>query len=255
MSDLIETLKANQRDKTQVPHLSASSLSLHMRCPRQWQQAYLLGERGGSNDAMVIGLGVHLALSRRFMGLPEGDWWGDVLNDTGHIPEDRRSQEVAQSMVYHYWEYIGKHITPVATEREILVDVPGVELPILGYIDLETIDRNIDYKTTRYFSRKGVRPNKEWRLAQGIYQLESPKPSEVHVITRSKSDPVVIPDSTDHALHFGMINAGQVVLTVQYEWQKIQDNFNNYGIERPWPGNPMHEWASKYCGIEHCCSL
>lgn len=254
-TELIEILKSNQRDKSQPPHLSASSLSLHMRCSRQWQQAYLLGERGGANDAMVIGQGVHLCLSRRFMGLPEGDWWQEVLDEANYVPEDPRSKEVAEAMVYHYWEYIGKHITPVATEREILVNVPGVDLPLLGYIDLETQDRNIDYKTTRYFSRKGVRPNKEWRLAQGIYQLESPKPSEVHVLTRSKSDPVIVPDSTNHPLHFGMIDPDKVIQTVQYEWQRIQDNFNNYGIERPWPGNSMHEWAHKYCGLADCCAL
>jgi hypothetical protein len=252
MTELIEILKSNQRDKSQPPHLSASSLTTHMRCPRQWQQSYIFGEKGGKSDALVIGSGVHLCLSRRFMGLPEGDWWTEACE--GYTPEDSRSQGVAEAMVYHYWEYIGKFITPVATEREILVNVPGVELPILGYIDLETADRNIDYKTTRYFSRKGVRPNKEWRLAQGIYQLDTPKPSEIHVLTRAKNDPVVIPDSTSHPLHIGLVNAGQVVRTVQYEWQRIKDNWENYGYDS-WPGNSMHEWAHKYCSLKDCCSL
>lgn len=251
--ELLSILHANQRDPLQPPHLSASSLSLHMRCPRQWQQSYIFGEKGDANDAMKIGQAVHLCLSRRFMGEEEGDWWAEALD--GYVPEDDRSKGVAQAMVYHYWEYIGKYITPLSTEREILVTIPDMEIPILGYIDLETVDRNIDYKTTRYFSRRGVRPNKEWRLAQGIYQLDTPKPSEIHVLTRSKSDPVVIPDSTDHPLHIGLVNAAQVVRTVQYEWQKIKDNFENYGAEHPWPGNPMHEWNAKYCGLEDCCAL
>lgn len=253
MTELVDILLANQRDKDQPPHLSASSLALHMRCPRQWQLSYIHAEKGEKNDALVIGSGTHLALSRILTGQDMGDWWNEALE--GYVPEDPRSKDVAEAMVYHYWETIGKHLNVVSTERELLIEIPGVDLPVLGYVDIETPERLIDLKTTRYFSRKGVRPNKEWRLQQGIYQLAVPKRSEVHVLTRSKSDPVVIPDSVDHPLHFGFIDPVQVSLTVQYEWNKIQDNWNRYGADTAWPGNPMHEWAAKYCGVERCCAL
>lgn len=251
MTELIEVLKANQRDKSQPPHLSASSLSLHMRCPRQWQLSYIFGQKGEKSDALVIGSGVHLCLSRRLMGLPEGDWWNEALE--GFVPE-AGSKGVADAMIYHYWEQIGKHLTVVSTERELLVYVPGVEIPVLGYIDAETPERLIDFKTTRYFSRKGVRLNKEWKFAQGIYQLEIPKPSEVHVLTRSKSDPVVVPDSTEHPLHIGLVNAAQIVTMVRDEWNRMKFHWEEYG-ESPWPGNGMHDWNSKYCSVQNCCAL
>jgi len=255
LSELVDILVSNQHDKSQPPHLSASSLSLHMRCPRQWQQAYIHGERGGPNDALMIGTSVHLALSRMLMGQDPGNWLRECLDKAAYSWEDDRSADIAAAMVYHYWETIGKHLPVVATEREFLVSVPGVEIPILGYIDVETSNRLIDFKTTRYFSRKGVRPNKEWRFAQGIYQLEIQKPSEVHVLTRAKADPVVVPDSTSHPLHFGLIDTVQVQRTVQYEWNRIQDNFERYGVDKPWPGNPNHDWVHKYCGLEDCCLL
>ena len=236
------------------PHLSASSVSLHMRCPRQWQQSYIFGEKGDKSDALVIGSGVHLAMSRLLKGEDMGDWWEEALED--YVPEDPRSQGVAEAMVYHYWEQMGKHLLPqiVDTEIEFLVNVPGVEIPVLGYIDIETTSTLIDLKTTRYFSRKGVRPNKEWRFQQGIYQLVVPKPSEVHVLTRSKSDPVVIPDDVSSPLHFGRINGEQIQRIVRDEWRRMNWHWETYGL-KDWPGNPMHEWAGKYCGVENCCKL
>lgn len=252
---LIETLKKNQRDPSQPPHLSASSLALHMRCPRQWQQSYILGEKGEKSDALVLGLGVHLATSRLLLDQPVGDWWTDALE--GYAPTDANLGELAATMVYHYWETIGKHIQPqvVAAEHEFYVDVPGVDLPILGYVDIETTSTLIDLKTTRYMNANRVRVNKEWRFQQGIYQLEIPKPSEVHVITRAKTNSIVIPDSTSHPLHFGRIDAQKIQQMIQYEWQKIVFNYERYGDEIPWPGNAMHDWAGKYCNVKECCVL
>lgn len=256
VSDLVATLKTNQRDQEAPPHLSASSLALHMRCPRQWQQSYVFGEKGQPNDALMIGSAVHLGLSRLLAGEDQGDFIQDALEASDYAWEDSGSDDVAVAMVYHYWETIGKHIQPqvVATEKEFLIEVPGVDLPLLGYIDIETTDRLIDLKTTRYFSRKGVRPNKEWRFQQGIYQLEVPKPSEVHVLTRAKSDPVVVPDSTNHPLHFGRIDAEKIERIVRDEWRRINWHYETYG-ETPWPGNSFHEWADRYCGVENCCAL
>ncbi len=250
---LIDRLKENQRDPSQPPHLSASSLALHMRCPRQWQQSYIHGEKGEKSEALVIGLGTHILLQHSLKGesFPD-DWWEQAC---GEFVAPDNAKEIATAMAYHYYEQIGKHLPVIGTEREFLVEVPGVDIPLLGYIDIETQTRLIDIKTTRYFSRKGVRVNKEWKLQQGIYQLAEAKPSEVHVLTRAKADPVVVPDSTDHPLHFGILDAFKTTQIVQYEWNRIIMNWERYGDEIPWPGNPMHEWAGKYCGVENCCAL
>lgn len=252
---LVATLRANQRDASQPPHLSASALALHMRCPRQYQASYIFGQKGQPNDAMMLGNAVHLGLSRLLVGEDMGDFIQDALEQADYAWEDPRTDDLAVAMVYHYWETVGKHIQPqvVATEREFLIEVPGVELPLLGYIDIETQTTLIDLKTTRYFSRKSVRPNKEWRFQQGIYQLEIPKPSEVHVLTRAKTDPVVVPDSTSHPLHFGRIDSEKIERMVRDEWRRICWHYETYG-EKPWPGNYSHDWASKYCSLGSECA-
>lgn len=249
---LADVLKENQSEGDFPGHLSASSVALHMRCPRQWQQSYVLGQKGDKSDALVIGSGTHLVLAHALKGeqVPE-DWWEQACD--GYVP-DEASKGIAEAHAYHYWETIGKHLPVLETEKEFLVEVPGVELPLLGYIDIETETTLIDIKTTRYFSRKGVRPNKEWRLQQGIYQLVVKKPSEVHVLTRSKNDPVVVPDSRNHPLHFGLIDNKQIQEIVYNEWRRMNWYWEEYG-NAPWPGNPMHEWNYKYCQAERCCKL
>src|SRR5688500_8913857 len=178
--------------KLPLEHLSASSLNLHARCPRQWQQNYLLGERGPASSSLVIGSAVHTALQRLNQGIPVGNYWQETIaeEENGIVwgrdtPES--AENIAAAMVYHYWELVGKHLGDGIAEQTHLFTVPGVDLPIMAIIDFELPNELIDYKTTAYFSRKGVRPNKEWIIQQGIYQLKIPKPSQIHVLTRSKT--------------------------------------------------------------------
>lgn len=244
-----------------IEHLSASSLSLHMRCPRQWADKYLHGNRGPSNASLTIGSAAHLALARLNNQEPLGDPWQDTLNEQEQAIEwGKLSPETAKGIyeahVYHYWEQIGKFLAPGGAEKTHLFNVEGVELPVMAIIDKETDDRLIDYKTTAYFNRKSVRPNKEWKFQQGIYQLVVPKPSEVHVLTRAKTDPVVVPSSTADPLHFGMLDRDKTIKMIQDEWNRIKWHLEFYGIENIWPGNPMHDWAAKYCPLGgNCCGL
>jgi hypothetical protein len=259
MEQLLKRLEENQHDPTAPVHLSASSIAKHMKCPRQWQQSYIFGDRGPSSAAMEIGNAVHLALSRVFSDETLGDPWADNLKDKEvewETPHDE-ARNIYKAHVYHYWETVGKYLLPdvVAAEREYFHMVSGVPIPVNMKIDLELTNLLIDLKSTKYFSRKGVRPNKEWVLQQGIYQLAVPKPSEVHVLTRSKADPIVVPDSPSHPLHFGMLDTEAVERAIRDEWRRILHHVDTYGLEKPWPGNVLHEYAAKYCNVEKCCAL
>ncbi len=230
-----------------------------MRCPRQWWDKYIHGNRGLSNSSLVIGSAVHLALSRLFMTEPVGNYFNDVVErEESEIvwKDDRaKSQDLAAFHVSTYWQSVGKYLQAEKSEQELLFNVEDVDLPILAYVDLETKDKIIDFKTTAYFNRKQVRPNKEWIFQQGVYQLAIDKPSEVHVLTRSKTDPVVVPDSPDHNLSFGYIDSNKIIGMVQSEYKQIMFHFGEYGVDTPWPGNAMHDWAGKYCNLEECCAL
>ncbi len=263
MNEFYELLEKNQNPNHPL-HLSASSISLHIRCPRQWADKYLHGRRGPSNSALIIGSAFHLATSRLFMGEPVGDYWGEVVSkETNNIPingnivwkdDPSKAKNIAANHVYHYWEAVGKHLDVVRAEAEYLFELDGVDLPILAIVDAETEEDVIDLKTTGYFNRKQVRPNKEWKFQQGIYQIHLGKPAQIHVITRAKEDPIVVPTSEAHPLYFGMIDTVKVADTVRAEWKRILHHWEDYGL-RPWPGNITHEWGGKYCSVPDCCAL
>lgn len=244
-----------------LDHLSASSLAKFMRCPRQWQDKYILGKVEPSNSSLVIGSAVHEQLSALFKGLPldPAGIWHDEVEEAGEViwkDSEDKSYELFVSHVYHYWERMGKHLGQVEhSEQEIAIEIAGIDIPIIGFVDLEIADRIIDFKTTAYFNSKQVRPNKEWKFQMAVYQLAIEKPAEVHVLTRSKTDPVVVPESTKSPLYFGVADREKTRQLIRDTYDLMTYYYDIYGSVIAFPGNPMHDWASKYCNVEECCAL
>jgi hypothetical protein len=256
METLVERLIKTQRDPSQVPHISPSSITSFMKCPRQWQETYIFGRRGTSNNSLVIGSAVHLALSRLFQGEQVGDYWNETIaSDERNGPIDWKkdtpegAQKISEAMIYHYWTLVGKFLKPLNSEMETTHYVDGVEIGILGIPDLVTADRIIDFKTTAYF--RGI--NKDWVIQQAIYQLFIDLPSEIHVLSRGKT-PLYVPASTDDKLHLGRLNKENTLHMVRAQWDLMRLYWEKYG-ENPWPGNQIHEYAEKYCGLKNCCKL
>lgn len=243
-------------DLSHLEHVSPSSFALHMKCPRQWQDTYLFGRRGPTSGAMFLGTAVHEGVERRLHGQELGDFWEHAL-----AKEDKQIEwgkdnpatlkRLAVSMIENYYDQVGRYLQVVDTEVQFLHKVEGVDLPFKGFIDLETHQILIDYKSTGYFNTKQVRVNKEWALAQRIYQLVRPKPSEIHVITRKAE--IVVPSTTSFkALHFGLFDAKVTERILRDEWRLILYHLETYG-EKPWPGSRLHEYADKYCSLPNCC--
>lgn len=244
-----------------LEHLSASSLALHMKCPRQWQDKYLFGNREPTNGSMFLGTVVHLGVARILGGKDLGNPWKDALEEGGEVVWGVRDnpselQRLATQMIYFYYEAVGKYLRVEKVEQEIRFTIPGVGLPILGYPDLETTTHIIDYKSTFYMSPKGVRVNADWVFQQRLYQLAIPKPSQIHVITRAKdaTNAIVVPNSDKHPLNLGRMNDVSTVRAVQEQWDEIMWHLEFYG-DAPWPGKRLHEYANKYCKLTNCCSL
>lgn len=238
-----------------VDHLSASSIAKFLRCPRQWQQQYVYGEKGPSNSSLIIGSAVHLALSRRLKGLPEGDYWNEVIAEEPEIDWKKDSIEtsrnIAKQHVHNYYERVGKHLHVIDTEVEISLDIPDVPIPVVGFVDIVAMERIIDLKTTGYFNRKPSL-NPEWRLQGNIYQIYQSVPVEFHILTRSKTDPVVVPASTSSQLYIPPPNAGRTEAYVKGIWDVMEFYWINFG-ENLYPGNVTHPWAEKYCTSTNCC--
>lgn len=239
-----------------VEHLSASSLTKFIRCPRQWQDSYLFGNKGPSSSALLIGSATHLMLSKSLKGEDPSGSWEEVMTELDGTPVIWKEgpdvcRQIAEAHAYHYFEKVGKYLTVLETEKEILIDIPDVPIPVLGYVDIETPDRIIDLKTTGYFNRK-VALNPEWKLQANVYQLAHAKPAEFHVLTRSKTDPLVLPDSIGHDLHVSPPDRALTESFVRDVFKVIAFYLDEFG-ENPWPGNVTHPWSGKYCLVSDCC--
>lgn len=242
-----------------LEHLSASSISLFLRCPRQWQEVYIRGIRGSSSSSLVIGSAVHLGLSRILKGEEPGHFFEEAMvaadEENGEIiwkDSPGASKTWAEKMLYQYYEKVGKYLDVVSTEQEILVEIPGIDIPLLGYVDIETSRGIIDVKTTGYVSRK-PELNPEWKLQMHIYQLEYPDPGEFHVVTRSSTNPVVVPDSPSHP--FYIASPGKDYLDfVKKVYKEMVFFYEEFGEKENWRGNVTHPWAGKYCPLgAECC--
>jgi hypothetical protein len=250
-----------------LDHLSASSITLFKRCPRQWQQRYLIGERGPSSAALIVGSAVHGALNYKALGTGNFDLaWNEALEDSllksdGTIDWSRMSPEKAREQAEHHynnylrfaWPYLGEIVN---SEQEISIIVPGVDIPVIGFIDLETEFKVIDYKTTGYFNRKPSL-NPEWAFQLAVYQLKVPKPGEIHVLTRGDKYPVYMPNSADDPLYRPY--AGELVsktfTMIADAYELMQHFWAVYGVSREWPGNETQEWGHKYCSHPNCCAM
>lgn len=243
-----------------IDHLSASSISLFLRCPEQWRHRYILGEPQVISPAVLIGSAVHLGLSRVLLGEDPGSFWLEALKkqqEDGVVVDWARERpdacaEWAIKLVYHYHESVGKFLPVQETESEFLIDVPGVPIPVKGITDIRMPGRIIDVKTTRYQSPRQVRLNPEWKFQMNVYQLVDPVPGEFHVLTRSKDMPVYVPDSTAHMLYVDVPNGEHIKRIVRQAYEKMLFSYEKFADE-PWSGGETHEWAGRYCSVKECC--
>lgn len=243
-----------------VEHLSASSLTTFLRCPRQWQNKYVLKQVEPSSSALVLGSAVHLSMSRALMGEDPGSYWLETLKEAekqGEIDWSRMkpdtTAEWAVKLSYDYYELVGKYLEVEDTEVEVTLEIPGMDIPVIGFVDVVTADRIIDLKTTGYFNTKSVRVNREWVFQMNVYQLYQNKPAELHILTRSKTDPVVVPSTVRSPLYVPPINQEEMQRFILQTYQQMEWMYETWGEDTPWPGAPTHEWSGKYCKAPNCC--
>lgn len=153
----------------ELDHLSYSSLSLYAECPAKWRFKYVQKITTKQSPALIFGSAVHdtieLLLMRRFEGWPMGNlveaWaraWhqrskGDSVDWSGDLPEELENmgaqlfgspdtKAAIESLRPALWGELP------AIEQRITLSVPGVPLPIIGYLDMLADDGVIvDFKT------------------------------------------------------------------------------------------------------------
>jgi len=201
------------------PHMSASQISMALRCGEQYRRRYLMGEKLRPSGAMARGSAAHKAweindiqkiktrqdLSAADVdGVFVEDFRRRVKDEDIHFDRDEPKKEVEQSgraIVKAYHLEVQPTIQPAAVEKEFLIPLDGAP-PILGYIDLITEDGTIvDRKTS---GKKKSQPEDDWirqlslyayaeSLTRGLAPWESIPTRVDLIVSKNKPENVSIP--------------------------------------------------------------
>jgi len=254
-------------------HLSASQANQFLRCAEQYRQRAVLGRKERPAGALVWGSADHYAHEQNFAqkirsgeDIGEGDVklafaegfdqavernggesevdWGD---DKPGEMKDRGATLVG---VYH--QQVSPRIQPTAVETKFSVELPGVPVPVIGYVDLTTEQTVIERKTAGRAEKK-VKP--DWRVQGSLYQAVTELPVEWHVSVKSKTPAVYTPlEAPDLALARNLAAVGATKALMRTVALGILSYWNTYGPDEPWPGAVTHPWACDFCGYRPECA-
>jgi len=140
----------------QLEHLSYSSISTYLLCGEAWRRQYVAKEQTPVADSLVLGSAFHGAVEAYLRGAPDlevafgGAWsqqlergqniaWEDGVPDTTLATGFRmvRAKPVKKLLDDIRANFDTEH---GLIERRVELRVPGVPVPIVGYIDVITRD-------------------------------------------------------------------------------------------------------------------
>lgn len=150
---------------SELDHLSYSSITAYLDCPENWRRKYIAKEPTKSSPALVFGSAFHGTLER-LVTQPEGDvlsmWheeWNKALDRQEIFWGIETPEEIFNDGV-RMWSDAAllaevKKIKPKQdekgwmVERKVSLSVPGVPVPVIGFIDVILADGTpADFKTS-----------------------------------------------------------------------------------------------------------
>ena len=268
-------------------HLSASSITMLLRCPEQFRRRYILKEIKPPNGNMLWGKADGAAAAAHFdaviaTGEKKGLTVDEVeerfvhsidtqIEEAGGITEvlwDKKPSSIKQAhflrgrtvdvgtkMAGLYRKEIADSVNPVATEREIKVTDPSWPVHITGYIDVEDeLEMLIEKKTS---NRLNSKPNPEWVLQGRIYQLAEPNKALAWHQSIKHDDPKkvrVFGFSDEMTVAADSTRAFRTSLMVSQAMAEVAHYWSTYGPDEMWPGKGQtHTWACSLCGWRDEC--
>jgi hypothetical protein len=153
----------------ELDHLSYSSISLYTTCPAAWEKKYVEKIPTPTSAALVFGSAFHTAVESLVGSRAAGKvvdapvLWSGVWNQTiegkdivwnGDLPEELSNQGL-RMLTHKDTQKVLHSISPMLhpdgepiIEQRVELRVPGVPVPIVGYIDVVLADGSpADFKT------------------------------------------------------------------------------------------------------------
>lgn len=242
-----------------VEQISASSLAKFVKCPEQWRLRYVERHKDRTYTDRFVGLIDHKVWEFNFREkLRDGedlgiDWLRGKLRaewailkqkeqpDFGNDDEEKLIKRSLKML--EVYEPVATRIQPIAVEERFEETIPGVPVPLVGYVDIEEQLQVLERKTSK---NRVSKPKSEWRFQGRIYQLVKRKPVEWHVVTKQVT-PQVCTAQTDPDLYLPIVNPDATVRMIQQTVEAIGEFYARWP-EGPWPTNGIFgDWACDYC--------
>jgi len=269
-----------------LPHLSASSIGMLLRCPRQFQRRYLFGEKEKPGENLFVGSSFHETMEWNYLtkidsheDQPLSDaiaYLHDaaipkVLEESGGQDEIVWDNDIEKAkadltrITQGYYTKVVPRIQPVGAEEKFSLDFAGVEVPVIGYIDLVSgyemqmdttsmmvPDRIIDTKTGKQASRK-IKPS--WNLQGRLYTYAKKLPTEFHSVSRAQTPTIVTAlesaDMTVPILTDGQYREMEYLVNTAADC--IRHFLTVYGREQDWPTwGAVPDWTRNMLPCDRC---
>lgn len=145
----LETAKKTPEIVSMIDHLSYSSISTYLACPESWRRKYIAKEPTITTPALVFGSAIHGTIEEYISAggkLPElwSKHWNNAIEGQtiawdGDTPETHYNEGVRilgnEQVIYGI-----NTLKPRSIEQKVELNVSGVPVPIIGYIDVITED-------------------------------------------------------------------------------------------------------------------
>lgn len=246
-----------------IEMLSATSIAKAVACPEAWRRRYLLHEKEGFGPERFFGSVDHATIAafmddkmrtglhwseEQLQGAYTYCWASELERSDADgeppnwgLQDPSKLQDQGRLLVSAYVKQAADAVMPIAVESRFEEQLPGVPVPLVGYIDLETQDRIIERKTA---AKRVSAPRPNWRFQGRIYQLSQRKPVEWHVSVRKQTPEIL----TGLVLPVG--NPDETVRMVGQIYRMLDDYWHRYGPRTPWPTlGILHEWLCGKCGF------
>lgn len=255
-------------------HLSASSLSQLERCPEQLRQRYFLDRSEPPSGALVWGkvdgkahgvnftqkIDSHEDLSSAEVEEAFAALFDEEVDEQGGESQidwrdDKPSsiKDRGAALVGTYHRQVSPRVQPTAVEEEFSIDIPGVPIPFIGYIDVSTAGVSIERKTSSA-AAKVIPP--QYQLQTLGYMLARQRPVEVHISTRTKLPRVVTP-LEEPGLMLPHDPSSRAIRIIASRARYLQMLYETYGPDEPWPDAigtmAWHTAACDLCGFRPDC--
>lgn len=143
-----------------LEHLSYSSITSYLSCPRAWKFKYIEKQPTRTSSALAFGSAFHETVEKYVTRTDETsilDLWkiawakqsGKVTLDEGDTIESLQNEGIRMFSSPKVMYELNAIQAPVAIEMPITLTIPGVPVPLTGFIDIITQDGVAgDFKTS-----------------------------------------------------------------------------------------------------------